>query len=78
MSRSGERIATGTGAERRRLTLEQAEAGCLPEPFTADEWRSAYTAAGEYAEQLFAAGVALNRARMTNSNAVWSLTGRTG
>lgn len=42
MSRSGERLATGTGAARRRLTLEEAEAGCLPEPFTREEWDEMY------------------------------------
>lgn len=38
--RSGDRIATGTGAARRRLTVAEAEAGGLPEPFTPDEWRA--------------------------------------
>jgi len=36
--KSGERVATGTGKERRRLTREEAEAGVLPEPFTKEEW----------------------------------------
>lgn len=35
---SGQRVATGTGANRRRLTLEEAEAGALPEPMTREEW----------------------------------------
>jgi hypothetical protein len=36
--RSGDPIATGTGAARRRLTLEEAAAGGLPERFTPEEW----------------------------------------
>jgi len=35
---SGQRVNTGTGAGRRRLTLEEAEAGALPEPMTCEEW----------------------------------------
>ncbi len=42
--RSGDRIATGTGANRRRLTLEEAEAGGLPEPMTREEWRAMWRA----------------------------------
>lgn len=42
--RSGDRIATGTGANRRRLTLEEAEAGALPEPMTREEWRAMWRA----------------------------------
>ena len=42
MTRSGDRIATGTGASRRRLTLEEAEAGGLPEPMTREEWQAMY------------------------------------
>ena len=42
MIRSGDRIATGTGAARRRLTLEEAEAGGLPEPMTREEWYAMY------------------------------------
>lgn len=42
MIRSGDRIATGTGANRRRLTLEEAEAGGLPERFTREEWDAMY------------------------------------
>lgn len=37
--KSGDRIDTGTGKERRRLTLEEAQAGGKPTPFTKDEWR---------------------------------------
>lgn len=36
--RSGDRIATGTGPHRRRLTLDEAAAGGLPDPFTRAEW----------------------------------------
>jgi len=42
MIRSGDRIPTGTGAARRRLTREEAEAGGLPEPMTAEEWAAMY------------------------------------
>jgi hypothetical protein len=42
MIRSGDRIATGTGMNRRKLTLEEAEAGGLPEPFTKEEWEWMY------------------------------------
>jgi hypothetical protein len=44
MIRSGDRIPTGTGATRRRLTREEAEAGGLPEPMTAEEWAAMYHA----------------------------------
>jgi hypothetical protein len=36
---SGDRVPTGTGVFRRRLTLAEAEAGALPEPFTKLEWQ---------------------------------------
>jgi hypothetical protein len=42
MIRSGDRIPTGTGANRRRLTREEAEAGGLPEPMTPEEWAAMY------------------------------------
>jgi hypothetical protein len=39
MSGKGGRVVpTGTGVFRRRLTLAEAEAGALPEPFTTLEW----------------------------------------
>ncbi len=44
MIRSGDRIPTGTGAARRRLTRDEAEAGGLPEPMTAEEWAAMYHA----------------------------------
>ena len=44
MIRSGDRIPTGTGAARRRLTQAEAEAGGLPEPMTAEEWEAMYNA----------------------------------
>jgi hypothetical protein len=44
MIRSGDRIPTGTGAARRRLTREEAEAGGLPEPMTREEWAAMYRA----------------------------------
>jgi hypothetical protein len=44
MIRSGDRIPTGTGAARRRLTREEAEAGGLPEPMTKEEWAAMYEA----------------------------------
>jgi hypothetical protein len=42
--RSGDRIMTGTGANRRRLTTAEAEAGALPELMTKDEWDAMHTA----------------------------------
>lgn len=42
MIRSGDRIRTDTGTARRPLTLAEAEAGGLPEPFTAQEWEAAF------------------------------------
>jgi len=42
MIRSGDRIPTGTGAARRRLTRDEAEAGGLPEPMTPKEWAAMY------------------------------------
>lgn len=52
--RSGDRIATGTGANRRRLTLEEAEAGGLPEPFTRQEWDEMYRYCRAYHNELVA------------------------
>lgn len=37
--RTPRRIQTGSGIHRRPLTLAEAEAGGLPEPFTATEWK---------------------------------------
>lgn len=37
---SGDRVCTGTGPDRRRLTLEEAEAGALPDRFTTEEWQA--------------------------------------
>jgi hypothetical protein len=42
--KSGDRVATGTGDERRPLTLAEAEAGGLPEPLTTDEWAAMHRA----------------------------------
>jgi hypothetical protein len=53
--RSGDRIATGTGATRRRLTLEEAASGGLPDLMTSDEWQAAHDGA------LIAEGDALQR-----------------
>jgi hypothetical protein len=33
-------LDTGTGAHRRRLTLEEAERGDSPTPFTREEWQA--------------------------------------
>lgn len=52
--RSGDRIATGTGASRRRLTLAEAEAGGLPEPFTREEWDAMSRASLAYHNRLVA------------------------
>lgn len=45
MIKSGDRIATGTGANRRRLTEAEAMAGGLPDPMTKEEWRLLHDAA---------------------------------
>lgn len=50
---SGLRIATGTGVDRRRMTKEEAEAGCIPEPFTAEEWTSMHKTNIHYTRCLF-------------------------
>jgi DNA-binding NarL/FixJ family response regulator len=50
--RSGDRISTGTGAARRRLTREEAEAGGLPEPMTPEEWRAMAAASRHDHERL--------------------------
>jgi len=42
--KSGDRVATGTGDERRQLTLAEAEAGGLPERMTTDEWAAMHRA----------------------------------
>ena len=52
--RSGDRIATGTGVNRRRLTLEEAEAGGLPEPMTRGEWDAMCEASRRYHNGLVA------------------------
>lgn len=52
--RSGDRIATGTGANRRRLTLEEAEAGGLPEPMTREEWDAMHITSRVYHNELIA------------------------
>ena len=49
---SGQRLATGTGASRRRLTEAEAQAGCLPERMTAAEWTAAHVATQRYATRL--------------------------
>lgn len=43
--RSGDRVKTGTGPKRRRLTVCEAEAGGLPDRFTAEEWEAMRQAA---------------------------------
>ncbi len=52
MIRSGDRIPTGTGANRRRLTREEAEAGGLPEPMTREEWAAMAAASRHDHERL--------------------------
>lgn len=56
MIKSGDRILTGTGQNRRRLTLEEAEAGGLPEPMTQEEWSEMYRYSRAYHNQLIADG----------------------
>lgn len=43
--KSGDQVKTGTGPKRRHLTVLEAEAGGLPEPFTAAEWAALKKAA---------------------------------
>ena len=52
--RSGDRIATGMGGNRRRLTLEEAEAGGLPEPMTRGEWDAMHITSRVYHNELIA------------------------
>lgn len=54
--RSGDRIATGTGAARRRLTVAEAEAGGLPERMTRAEWDAMADASRAYHNRLLAEG----------------------
>ena len=42
------RLDTGTGVARRRMTLEEAQAGYSPDPFTAQEWLALWRAAQTY------------------------------
>jgi len=57
--KSGDRVDTGTGDERRPLTLAEAEAGGLPEPLTKSEWAAMHRAStGTEAER----GAAINYA----------------
>lgn len=74
MSRSGERLATGTGAARRRLTLEEAEAGCLPEPFTRAEWAAMAATCQAYHDRLAAEAVVRGMATAAaRTEAAWAL-----
>lgn len=50
---SGDRILTGTGAARRRLTEAEAMAGGLPERFTVGEWDAMKVAVDDYTAALF-------------------------
>jgi hypothetical protein len=50
--KSGDRIPTGTGVTRRRLTREEAEAGGLPEPMTREEWAAMAAASRHDHERL--------------------------
>lgn len=50
---SGDRIQTGTGATRRRLTEAEAMAGGLPERMTAAEWRAMAVAVERDTDRLF-------------------------
>jgi len=43
-------IPTGTGPARRRLTLQEAERGALPEPTTDAEWAALHRASVTQAE----------------------------
>jgi len=52
MIKSGDRIPTGTGPNRRRLTLEEAEAGGLPEPMTKEEWHAMFRTSRSYHNEL--------------------------
>jgi len=52
---SGQRIYTGTGPDRRRMTWEEASAGCVPQPFTKDEWAAMYRASDRYMNVLLEA-----------------------
>jgi hypothetical protein len=40
-------LDTGTGANRRRLTEEEARNGDVPTPFTREEWESLHQASSE-------------------------------
>ena len=40
-------VPTGTGPHRRRLTLDEAQRGVQPEPFTREEWAAMEAASGE-------------------------------
>lgn len=51
--RSGDRVATGTGAARRRLTVAEAEAGGLPDRFTPAEWEAMRNAAATLTHPIF-------------------------
>lgn len=51
--KSGDRIATGTGEARRRLTEAEAHAGGLPERMTAQEWRRMAGSVEDYTDRLF-------------------------
>jgi hypothetical protein len=60
--KSGDRIATGTGASRRRLTEEEAMAGGLPDLMTREEWQAMHNrsliAEGDANERTFDARIA--------------------
>ena len=53
--KSGDPVDTGTDADRRRLTLAEAEAGGLPTPWTATEKQAAWDACHDYGLRLLRA-----------------------
>jgi hypothetical protein len=55
--KSGDRIDTGVYPTRRRLTLEEAEAGGLPTPWTATEKQQAWNAVHGYGLRLLRAAI---------------------
>lgn len=49
---AGDLVPTGVEALRRRLTMAEARAGGIPEPFTPREWRAMRRATERYAREL--------------------------
>lgn len=64
-------IPTGTGAQRRRMTREEAETGGAPTPFTREEWDALWRASDHAARD----GAVWAQEQAETRDAVWCAMG---